>query len=179
MLNLVVAAAPICVMVRPGAQAAARSSHPEGIRQLLLPTRRGCLPIARLERLLLFTSMGTAVASFIYEIDWIRMLALVLGSATHSFELMLSAFILGLAFGAWWIRGRADRLRNPLRTLGLVQWTWVFSPWQPCRCSLLVRLDLRRCSPPSPGTMPDTTGSLSPSTPCAWSSCFRQRSVPA
>ena len=80
------------------------------------------LPTA-LERLLLFTSYGTAVASFIYEIDWIRMLALVLGSATHSFELMLSAFILGLAFGAWWIRSRADRLNNPLRTLGMVQWT--------------------------------------------------------
>jgi spermidine synthase len=45
----------------------------------------------------------------------------VLGSATHSFELMLSAFILGLAFGAWWIRGRADRLKDPLRTLGIVQ----------------------------------------------------------
>jgi spermidine synthase len=78
---------------------------------------------SRLERLLLFTSFGTAVASFIYEIDWIRMLALVLGSATHSFELMLSAFILGLALGAWWIRSRADRLSDPLRTLGLVQWT--------------------------------------------------------
>ena len=49
-------------------------------------------------------SFATAVASFIYEIAWIRMLALVLGSATHSFELMLSAFILGLALGAWWIR---------------------------------------------------------------------------
>ncbi|HEU5304537.1 MAG TPA: hypothetical protein VFU40_07830, partial [Gemmatimonadales bacterium] len=75
----------------------------------------------RLERLLLGVSLGTAVASFLYEIAWIRMLALVLGSATHSFELMLSAFILGLAFGAWWIRSRADRLADPLRTLGLVQ----------------------------------------------------------
>jgi spermidine synthase len=81
-------------------------------------------PVARvpLERLLLFASFGTAVASFIYEIDWIRMLALVLGSATHSFELMLSAFIAGLAFGAWWVRTRADRMANPVRTLGIVQW---------------------------------------------------------
>ena len=54
-------------------------------------------PAARLWRLLLVVSFGTAVASFIYEIAWIRMLSLVLGSATHSFELMLSAFILGLA----------------------------------------------------------------------------------
>jgi hypothetical protein len=40
--------------------------------------------------LLLSVTFGTAVASFIYEITWIRMLSLVLGSATHSFDLMLS-----------------------------------------------------------------------------------------
>ncbi len=72
-------------------------------------------------RLLLAVGFGTAVASFIYEIAWIRMLSLVLGSATHAFELMLSAFILGLALGAWWIRQRADRVRDPVRMLGLVQ----------------------------------------------------------
>lgn len=72
--------------------------------------------------LLLVVSFGTAVASFIYEIAWIRMLSLVLGSATHSFELMLSAFILGLALGAFWIRGRADRVSNPIGLLGTVQW---------------------------------------------------------
>lgn len=71
--------------------------------------------------LLLWVSFGTAVASFIYEIAWIRMLSLVLGSATHSFELMLSAFILGLALGALWIRARADRVPNPLALLGAVQ----------------------------------------------------------
>ena len=71
---------------------------------------------------LLIVSFGTAVASFIYEIAWIRMLSLVLGSATHSFELMLSAFILGLALGALWIRDRIDRLENPIRFLGIVQW---------------------------------------------------------
>ncbi|HUX32870.1 MAG TPA: hypothetical protein VMV51_03290, partial [Gemmatimonadaceae bacterium] len=73
-------------------------------------------------RMLLIVSFGTAVASFIYEIAWIRMLSLVLGAATHSFELMLSAFILGIALGAWWIRGRADALAHPMRTLGIVQW---------------------------------------------------------
>ncbi|MEJ7809474.1 MAG: fused MFS/spermidine synthase [Gemmatimonadaceae bacterium] len=73
-------------------------------------------------RLLLAVSFGTAVASFVYEIAWIRMLSLVLGSATHSFELMLSAFILGLALGAFWVRKRADRFRDPIRALGIVQW---------------------------------------------------------
>jgi spermidine synthase len=73
-------------------------------------------------RALLIVSFGTAVASFIYEIAWIRMLSLVVGSATHSFELMLSAFILGLALGALWIRGKADTIADPVRFLGMVQW---------------------------------------------------------
>ncbi len=71
--------------------------------------------------LLLVLAAGTAMASFIYEIGWLRMLSMVIGSSTHSFELMLSAFILGLALGALWIRRRADRLANPLRTLVVIQ----------------------------------------------------------
>jgi spermidine synthase len=75
-----------------------------------------------LGRVLLFVAFGTAVASFIYEIAWIRMLSLVLGSATHSFELMLSAFILGLALGAFAVRKYADRVVNTVMVLGMVQW---------------------------------------------------------
>jgi predicted membrane-bound spermidine synthase len=80
------------------------------------------VPGGSARRFLLVVSFGTALASFLYEIGWIRMLSLVLGSATHSFELMLSAFILGLALGAWWIRSRADRIRDPLLGLGIIQW---------------------------------------------------------
>lgn len=89
---------------------------PSETREVVSMDRRG------LWRLLLFVSFGTAVASFIYEIAWIRMLSLVLGTATHSFELMLSAFILGLALGAFWMRKRADAIQNPIRTLGWIQW---------------------------------------------------------
>jgi spermidine synthase/MFS family permease len=78
--------------------------------------------VQRLLPFLLAISFGTALASFIYEIGWLRMLALVLGSATHSFELMLSAFILGLALGAFWARNRSDTWKQPLRALGIVQW---------------------------------------------------------
>ncbi len=72
-------------------------------------------------RLLLAVAALTGAASFIYEIAWIRMLTLVLGAATHSFELMLSAFILGLACGGYWVRRRIDRSREPLAFLGIVQ----------------------------------------------------------
>lgn len=77
--------------------------------------------LARMERALLWVAGGTAVASFIYEIAWIRMLSLVLGAATHSFEMMLSAFITGLAAGSLWARKRADTFADPLRALGTVQ----------------------------------------------------------
>ena len=73
-------------------------------------------------RVLLIVAAGTALSSFVYEIAWVRMLSLVLGSATHSFELMLSAFILGLSLGAFWVRTRADTFRDPVRALGVTQW---------------------------------------------------------
>src|SRR5688572_2056121 len=69
--------------------------------------------------LLFFFAAGvTGAASFIYEIGWIRMLGLVLGGTTHSFELMLSAFITGLAFGGLWMKRRIDRIADPVRFAG-------------------------------------------------------------
>ncbi|TAN41145.1 MAG: spermidine synthase [Nitrospirae bacterium] len=72
-------------------------------------------------RLLLLVSLLTGTASFIYEIGWIRMLSLVLGSSTHAFELMLSAFIFGLAFGGLWIHRRIDSHAEPVRLLAIIQ----------------------------------------------------------
>ena len=70
---------------------------------------------------ILLASAVTGAASFCYEIGWIRMLSMVLGSSTHAFELMLAAFILGLALGGLWIRKRIDTLKSPMRFLGFVQ----------------------------------------------------------
>jgi spermidine synthase len=64
--------------------------------------------------LLLGASFFTGMASFIYEVAWIRMLSMVLGASTHSFELMLSAFITGLGIGGYWINKRIDKLQRPL-----------------------------------------------------------------
>ncbi len=68
----------------------------------------------------ILAAFGTGVASFVYEVAWIRMLSLVLGSSTHSFELMLAAFIFGLAAGGLWIRRRIDRDRDPMASLGRI-----------------------------------------------------------
>ena len=79
------------------------------------PEARGFVP------LLLLVAGLTGLASFVYEIVWIRMLSMVVGASTHSFELMLAAFILGLALGGAWVRKRIDHFPNLLRSLGIVQ----------------------------------------------------------
>ena len=76
---------------------------------------------APISRLLLAVAALTGMSSFMYEIGWIRMLSLVLGTTTHAFELMLSAFILGIAFGGVWVRRRIDAARDSVRLLGWVQ----------------------------------------------------------
>jgi predicted membrane-bound spermidine synthase len=75
----------------------------------------------RLARAFVVAAFITGAASFIYEIAWIRMLSLVLGATTHTFELMLSAFITGLAFGGLWIKRRIDTTASPVRFAGHVQ----------------------------------------------------------
>ena len=69
--------------------------------------------------LLLAVAFFTGLASFVYEIGWIRMLSLVLGASTHSFELMLATFILGLALGGLAVRRRVDARAAPERAARL------------------------------------------------------------
>jgi predicted membrane-bound spermidine synthase len=104
MLNLAIAAV-VWLLARPAAHVPlARDSHGE-----------------RQTGLMLGIAFLTGLASFIYEIVWIRMLTLVLGASTHAFELMLSTFILGLALGGWTIRRRVDAAPDARRLLGWVQ----------------------------------------------------------
>lgn len=72
-------------------------------------------------RLLLGVAALTGLSSFIYEVVWIRMLTLVLGAATHAFELMLAPFIMGIALGAWLIRNRIRNSNQALLLLARIQ----------------------------------------------------------
>lgn len=72
-------------------------------------------------RLVLWATAISGAASFVYEIVWIRMLGLAVGSTQHAFELMLASFIAGIALGGLWIRKRADRSPLPLRLAGWMQ----------------------------------------------------------
>lgn len=66
-------------------------------------------------RLILLVALLTGASSFVYELVWVRLLSLAFGTTIHAFELMLAAFIAGLALGGWWIRRHIDRLEQPLR----------------------------------------------------------------
>jgi len=109
-INLAVAAA--VMLLRPAASKAfPPKTEPATTPQAAVPQLRLLLAVAAL----------TGASSFMYEIGWIRMLSLVLGASTHAFELMLSAFILGIAFGGLAVRRRIDAAKDTVRLLGYVQ----------------------------------------------------------
>ncbi|MCY4324505.1 MAG: fused MFS/spermidine synthase, partial [Betaproteobacteria bacterium] len=93
------------------------------VHPALTASRFGSQPgvAASWQTLVLGISLTTGLASFVYEIVWIRMLSLLLGSSSHSFEVMLSAFILGLALGGYAVRRIADRSGEPMQLLATVQ----------------------------------------------------------
>jgi spermidine synthase len=84
-------------------------------------TQAGNGAVASGHALFLVAAAITGATSFVYEIGWIRMLSLAFGATVHAFELMLAAFIGGLAFGGLWIRSRIDGFASPLRAGGFVQ----------------------------------------------------------
>lgn len=71
----------------------------------------------RLFRLMIVLAFATGAASFAYEIAWIRMLSLGLGASSHAFEVMLSAFILGMSLGGLALRLLPGAFRDDLRWL--------------------------------------------------------------
>ena len=81
--------------------------------QLSPATENGGKKSSSVFQVLMVIAGLTALSSFMYEIGWIRMLSLVLGSSTHSFELMLSTFIFGIALGSFFIRNKIDRIPIP------------------------------------------------------------------
>ena len=56
-----------------------------------------------------------------YEVAWIRLLALILGSSTYSFTLMLAAFVTGIALGALLVERGLTLGRTPLARFALAE----------------------------------------------------------
>ena len=90
------------------------------------PGESGAAPsttvLARPAAIALFGAFGVSgVAALVYEVAWTRALSLVLGSSVYAFTIMLTTFLVGLAFGAGLGTWLADRARRPLLVLALVE----------------------------------------------------------
>ena len=66
------------------------------------------------QRLVLWSIGLSGFVAMLYEVAWTRLLAMVLGSSSHGFSVMLITFISGIAVGAWLI-GRWQSIREPVR----------------------------------------------------------------
>jgi spermidine synthase len=75
----------------------------------------------RAEKGLLLAVGLSGVVTLALEVLWTRVLVLVLGSSTHAFVTMLSAFLVGIALGSAVVRLFANRLGDPRRAFGWVQ----------------------------------------------------------
>jgi spermidine synthase len=60
-------------------------------------------------------------AALVYEIAWARAISLLIGSTVYAFSMMLTAFVLGLAVGSMICARFADRVRDPMRAMALIQ----------------------------------------------------------
>ncbi|MEZ0373661.1 MAG: spermine synthase [Candidatus Sericytochromatia bacterium] len=98
----------------------ARSAADESLEPAEAEPEAQGLSGRQLTGLLLAVSMLTGLSSFLYEISWIRLLSLIIGSSSHSFDLMVAAFISGLAFGGLFARRLHQKLSQPLAVLALV-----------------------------------------------------------
>lgn len=117
-LNLLVAAGAWWVAARHEPRTSPVASEEPEVRVLAPGAEPG---LRRLTRAMLTATFLSGLFSFVYEIGWVRMLNQALGTTVHSFELMLAAFIAGLAFGALWIRKRASAVSDAVRYAAYAQ----------------------------------------------------------
>lgn len=65
--------------------------------------------------------VGSGFAALVYEVVWTRQLTYLFGATLYAVVTVLTAFMGGLALGAWWWGRRADRLRRPVMVYGFLE----------------------------------------------------------
>ncbi|MDD5557388.1 MAG: fused MFS/spermidine synthase [bacterium] len=72
-------------------------------------------------RVALIAVGASGFAAMLYELVWVRLLSLVLGSSTYSFSAMLATFILGITLGSFLVSRSMPRARGAFAALGLCE----------------------------------------------------------
>ena len=70
---------------------------------------------------LLICFLLSGATSLVYEVLWVRMLILRLGSTSLAISTVLTAFMAGLAFGAWAAGRYSSRITRPLAAYALLE----------------------------------------------------------
>jgi spermidine synthase len=63
----------------------------------------------------------SGASALIYQVLWLRMLALILGVTVYAASAVLTSFMGGLALGSWAGGRFADRVRSPVRAFALIE----------------------------------------------------------
>lgn len=94
---------------------------PAGLEALETPTDVAAPPPPATagQRLWLGIAAMTGFGSLVLEVAWVRVFAMVFGSSSQAFTLMLSAFISGIAVGSAWAGRRLSRGADPARLVVL------------------------------------------------------------
>jgi spermidine synthase len=97
----------------------------------------------------------TGFATFVYEVVWTRVLAMVVGPSIYAFAATLTSFITGLALGSFVGAALAERSRRPAVALAL---TLTATAGAACVSIALVGNSLLEIGPGAPGQMASLAG---------------------
>src|ERR1044071_9834428 len=65
--------------------------------------------------------IGSGCAALIYEIVWVQMLSLIVGSSALSLGVILGTFMGGMCIGILWLSKVISRRQHPLRVYALLE----------------------------------------------------------
>ncbi|MBL7100462.1 MAG: fused MFS/spermidine synthase [Nanoarchaeota archaeon] len=74
-----------------------------------------------LKNVLVVAFFLSGVATFLYEVVWLRPLELVFGSTIYAVSTILMTFLAGFSIGSYLFRNIADRSKNPLLLFSLLE----------------------------------------------------------
>lgn len=119
-VNLLVGAIVLVMRWFLGSEAPGPETHGEEIGPgAEVPAGEACPGMVI--KISLFAIFASGFAAMLYELVWVRLLSLVLGSSTYSFSVMLAAFISGITIGSFLISRFAPGGRAAFALFGLCE----------------------------------------------------------
>src|ERR1700752_4540806 len=75
----------------------------------------------RAPHLLLLLFVGSGCSALIYEVVWLQLLQLVIGSTAPSLAVLLGTFMGGMCIGSLWLPRLISKRQHPLRVYALLE----------------------------------------------------------